>query len=354
MGQPKTTRKNIGMTLVLPLLLVGLLFEYDGSGISGQASGVSKGGCGGSTSTTPSICRSDSDCENDLVCKQGDCLTPIAAYCDIPASQQSAPTTVTDAGTELSIQWEEESAALHQGRKNQLRNNLNSIYWMFRQYFSYEQISRPLRIRIFDSDDSFSNCMDALGKSGQTRPFYSTGLDRVFFNVSSSDSWSQTRKTLLHEGSHFIFNSQINGGAIIFNEGVADVMSGISKSTTPEGTIISIAPKMGREAALTMLGLDELYGLDDFFNLTNSQWQADPQVTYAQSYALIYFLMQEHWILMTMMMENLKTPLAQRTTYYDLIQDNYVAGHSDSFEVFEEDWRSWLQQTRENQIYYAE
>ena len=116
----------------------------------------------------------------------------------------------------------------------------------------------------------------------------------------------------------------------------------------------SIAPKMGREAALTMLGLDELYGLEDFFNLTNSQWQGDPQVTYAQSYALIYFLMQEHWILMTMMMENLKTPLPQRTTYYDLIQDNYVAGHSDSFEVFEEDWRTWLQQTRENQIYYAE
>ena len=105
----------------------------------------------------------------------------------------------TNAGTQLSFQWEETTTVVSSARKAELQNHYNEMYWYFREHFDYGAISSPLRIRAFDSAESFAACMTFLGKDGASNAFYSTGLDRVFVNQSHLASWGSMGSLRLFE-----------------------------------------------------------------------------------------------------------------------------------------------------------
>ena len=69
----KSNRPSMGAAMILMLLSVGLVFD-DGGDLTGQATG-SRGGCGGSGSSTPSICSESRPCLEGETCRDGECVS---------------------------------------------------------------------------------------------------------------------------------------------------------------------------------------------------------------------------------------------------------------------------------------
>ena len=399
--EPNYTRTKIGLAALLLLIGAGVFIPGDSIPVAGQATGsTSRGGCGGGGDSSPDICRTNSDCGPDMACVQGDCVASpspepepepepepgcssnadcgqgmvcVSGSClnattcsranDCASSQichdgecvsnthsacyismeDLAPTVQSqDPATELSFQWEESTTAVNSNRKQSLQQLYNEIYWFFRDRYGYGTISSPLRIRAFASEAEFSACMDFMGKSGHDKPFYSTSLDRVFVHQGQLANWGTARRILLHEGTHFIFNQEISGRAIIFNEGLADTFSYLALRSNANGTLGMISPNQGRENRLENLNSSgELYPLGTFFELSNAEWQANPTIAYAQSWGLVYFMLQSDPGLAQAIMENLKIHPSVRQSYRQVIELHYSGG-SDPFGAFETDWLNWI------------
>ena len=395
--EPRYLRIKMGLATLLVLLGAGVFTPVDNIPVAGQATGSSsRGGCGGSGGSSPDICRTDSDCGPGMACLQGDCVTSpnpepepepscsTDAQCDqgmvcvegsclnatscsqsseCGASQichdgecvsdahsacyismEDLPATVAaeDPATELSFQWEEMSPTIADNRKQSIQELYNEVYWFFRDRYGYGTIASPMRIRAFADANDFAACMAFLGKDNQATSYYSTALDRIFVHQGQLSSWGSARRILLHEGSHFIFNQEVLGGAIIFNEGLADTFAYLALRSNPSGTLGMISPNRARAARLLELDTTgELYPLTTFFELSNAEWQANPSTAYAQSWGVVYFMLANDPGLAQAIMANLKLHPSVRQSYREVIELNY-AGGSDPFGAFEADWLNWV------------
>ena len=101
----------------------------------------------------------------------------------------------------------------------------------------------------------------------------------------------------------------------------------------------------------TLSAQDKLFGLDEFLNFSNAQWQQNGNIAYAQSYSLVYFLLERHPHIAQAIMENLKSPAYSRSSYREVIEANYNTRDADRFAAFEADWLDWLSEEHETLVY---
>ena len=238
----------------------------------------------------------------------------------------------------LTFQWEERMKTLQPHQKKEFQELMAQIYRIFQKEFSYKKISAPMRIRIFGKKRVFQRCLRAMRKKSNGAPFYSPKLDRIFMFKNRNTPWKRTLKTLLHEGTHFIFNKEILGKAIIFNEGLAVFMSNLKWRPGKTGVFIEGHPRFEN----VLKNSRGLYSLDHFFRLSNREWQKTPKVSYPQSYSLVYFLKDTSPDTLKKVINYLKTPPRQRATYHKFFQKNYPGG----MRSLEGQWKAWIRRPR--------
>ena len=155
-------------------------------------------------------------------------------------------------------------------------------------------------------------------------------MQRTLFLYEPDTVWSLILRVLLHEGIHFIVKRDNGGDAI------------------------QISPHDAKYEPLldNLVAEGKLFDLDVFLNFSNAEWQQNSNIAYAQSYSLVYFLMEHHPHIAEALMENLKRPAYSRPSYREVIEANYHTRDPDRFVGFESAWVDWLSEKHEPLIYY--
>ena len=258
-----------------------------------------------------------------------------------------------DYETGLSFFWEDDGQVLSFQKRETTEILLSEIYKLFRSEFSFPMIGDPIRMRVFSTEASYATCMEFLGMKSDQGPFYSPQLDRIFFLYKSDQDWPLTLRILLHEGSHFIFKQDNRGNAIHFNEGLAVVMSTVKQSLIVGRKAIEIPPHNAKYEPMldNLIAEDKLFDLEEFLSFSNDEWQQNGSIAYAQSYSLVYFLMDRHPHIAQAIMENLKRPASSRPSYREVIEANYPTRAADRFAEFESDWQDWLSEEHRSLVF---
>ena len=339
---------------VAALLILSVSVDSGGFGMTGLAHGGG-GGCGGTPSEAPAICSTDENCSEGYFCSNNQCLEYSYTNTCLDLGWGDIEYSLADDyDIGLSVFWEDDGYVLSSEKRQTMQSLLSDIYLFFRSEFSFPMISEPVQIRVFSNAESYATCMNYLGKKPNQGPFYSNQLDRIFFLYESDTDWPLTLRILLHEGSHFIFKHDNGGDGIHFNEGLAVFFSTITQGTIDGRNAIQISPHDAKYEPLldNLVAEDKLFTLDEFLKFSNAEWQKNNNIAYAQSYSLVYFLMERHPHIAEAIMENLKRPAYSRPSYREVIEANYHTRDPDRFAGFESDWVDWLSEKHEPLIYY--
>ncbi|TKG90764.1 hypothetical protein EYV94_23150 [Puteibacter caeruleilacunae] len=238
----------------------------------------------------------------------------------------------------LSFNWECKQDVIPTAQKVEWEEQLAIIHDYFVDTFAYAPRTTPVSIVYFTDADAFKAYqLNELGKSSANPSGFYSPKDKKLYMINKNNVSSNAKNIFLHEGTHSVFASEINGGAIILNEGLATIFQTLSKNS--EKYFVDVAGNY--KQSITKLDNEGgLYGLTEFFQLSNQAWQQDGSTTYAQSNSVVYFLMSEHLDLLKKIVIEFKKSANVRKSYIELLDVNYSGG----FAQFEHDWLVWIKQ----------
>ena len=342
----KNRRTYIGSVGLAFLLGLSLGLDVPDATLTGAASG-GRGGCGGEGGEThPGLCVADSDCMAPEFCQNDACVEPtLSNSCFRATDFEETAHSSENPGRSLSYLWSEAKGALTLDERSEAEELLNSIYLLFVEEFGFPVISAPVRFRVFSDSDTYNRCMLVMDRPEGGSPAYSRSHDTIFF-LKSSQSWELTLRILLHEGVHFIFrHAGVRPGSTVFNEGTAVFMSTISKEQRGGQEVLVISPHQARYEPM-LVGLREhnrLLNMETLLGFSNAEWQQNSGVAYAQSYSIIYFLMELHRSDMRDIFSGLLSGGPPAVGNKELIEEAYGSSSGDAFEQFVLDWEAWLE-----------
>lgn len=154
----------------------------------------------------------------------------------------------------------------------------------------------PTTVIVFKSGKSFKpyKPLDAAGKTNDwVAGYFQSSEDINYITLSTEGEKQQTYATIFHEYVHFLVSNNIGDGKIPawFNEGIAEYYDQFSIEDDQKVTLGGLNANH-----LNSLQRSKLIPFETFFNIDNyslrQQGNHSVNIFYAQSWALIHYLMQ--------------------------------------------------------------
>ncbi len=253
-------------------------------------------------------------------------------------------TCIVPGSNSLLFNWEIQQEDISHKTKTTWENELSAIHNYFVSFFDYEDTQLIVDVVYFTDMYSFEEYQTTVlnRTSPSNTGFYSLSTGKMYM-INENNSSSIAKNIFLHEGTHKIFNTEIIGGAIILNEGLATVFQTIHKKGGDY--LVSVNDKY--ETIINqMLNSNTIYDLNTFFNLTNQEWQLNASKTYAQSNSLMYYLLSMYPQQLQLLINEYKNPVNQRQNYIDFFNANYTGGVTQ----LETDWRNWISNSHKPEV----
>jgi len=218
------------------------------------------------------------------------------------------------------IVWEEELIPIHK---------------FFIKYLGYKAKKLDINIFYFTDLEAFKKYqLENFDRILPTIGFYLPKNGSLYM-INRNNASSHAKSTFIHEATHRIFNTEILGNAIILNEGLATLFQTIHK----KGNSFYVGENARFEKKLAeAIEENKLYDLKTFFKISNQEWLQNTKVSYAQSNALMYFLLTFNPELLQLIIKDYKQPPNARKGYVNMINKNYSTG----MKGFEKDWKKWI------------
>lgn len=180
----------------------------------------------------------------------------------------------------------------------QVASKLEKFREVFRQLSGLESFdsSIPTYIIVFKNDESFRN-YKPVNKEGNltdwAEGYFQGGEDVNYIALSIKGEKEKTYRTIFHEYVHFLIDNDV-GRTIAppwFNEGIAEYYELLQIEDERQTTVGAV-----NEAHLRLLRQNKLIPPETFFDFSyyslNLQSKETAQMFYAQSWALIHYLLQ--------------------------------------------------------------
>ncbi|MCL3781245.1 hypothetical protein EMN47_12720 [Prolixibacteraceae bacterium JC049] len=238
--------------------------------------------------------------------------------------------------TALVFNWEFKQQELSKNEKVEWEEALAVINNYFVDTLSYEKRVDPIQVVYFTDADAFKTFQtEELGKSKPNPSGFYSPASKKLYMINANGSSSNAKNVFLHEGTHALFSAEINGGAIVLNEGLATIFQTLFKEN--DSYFVTVQANY-QQKIKNLAANGELYDLSELFNLTINQWQSNAKVTYVQSNSVIFFMMSKHKSLFKEIVDEYKKSEQQRRNYIEMINLLYNGG----IDQFKEDWQVWL------------
>jgi hypothetical protein len=170
--------------------------------------------------------------------------------------------------------------------QDRISQSARRIYAFMAEPLRPEDIRKSeITVNLIGDRDRFLNAYGLL-KPGQRAPngFYTTRTHEAYVHAQGSPD--QVQATAIHEASHLILTTLYQHTPLWLNEGFAEYFEILPISAINR----AYQPKTAWVHALRSEGL---IPFDTLFKITPERWRSmRPEVTYANAWAVVYFLMQ--------------------------------------------------------------
>lgn len=225
----------------------------------------------------------------------------------------------------------------------QLQRDVNAIYSYLSDRMERQHLRQvDLNLKVFNTANGFEQYRQIHAPSLKSVAGFYTSINNEAV-VMQQPTDQQTRAIARHEATHVINAGLFGQSPIWFNEGIAEYFEHYDYAQLKSGT--NHVNQYHLNLLATQLNRGQLISLQDYLQLTTTEWRAnDPRTMYAMAWSIIYLLQDHHEgelftrQLLTQMADNPCTRL-------DIIrfwEEHYPGGLT----KFESRWHTKLKSTR--------
>ncbi len=228
-----------------------------------------------------------------------------------------------------------------------IQNDVNAVYLFYKRIFYFDFYKTvPVSINIFPSQREYQAYVEKVtGQSGSNSlGVYITSLEQIA--VFMDEDRDRVFRTIKHEASHAVINSETKYITAWFNEGLAELIEFLE---IEDDRIVLYAHNYNQKA---MEYYSAQVSLKDYFAIDSNEWRAGDmgRAPYLRAMAgeLLYYLMSNpsRRIFVSQLLHEYKQGSRYKTSH--LFENHYFG----SVESMDKRWKEWIAKDKPSKIVF--